>query len=52
MQVQDSMFVLLLVIVAALPIAAKGLAEIYLFIVSLIQDQKGKNRKPPVLLKR
>ena len=53
MQVQDLTFGLLLLIVAALPLAAKGLAEIYIVIAARIQELKRKNRKPSsVLLKR
>jgi hypothetical protein len=52
MQFQDSIFLILLLMLAALPIAAKGLAEIYIIIATLVHGQKEKDRKPPVLLKR
>ena len=54
MQVQDTSFLSLLLIMALLPIAAKGLAEIYIKIASTIQRHKHKNQgaKPGPAVKR
>jgi hypothetical protein len=44
MQVQDTSFLSLLLIMAMLPIAAKGLAELYIKIAATIQRYKHKNQ--------
>jgi hypothetical protein len=42
MQIQDTSFLSLLLIIAAMPIAAKGLAEVYIKIATLLRRWKHK----------